>query len=201
MQVKAQLKNLRIAPRKVQLVAELIKGLEVNEAIAQLEATIKRGTDPVEKLLKSAIANAENNFGLDKDNLYIFDIQVGEGARLKRWMPRAYGRASQILKRTSHIYLTLDEVIEGKNRKSKEEMEKERKKREEARKKMEKEMREAQEKEEKALEKEEKYVEAKIAADKEDKKEENIKRDFNKGKGDGRGKKGWMSKVFQRKSM
>jgi large subunit ribosomal protein L22 len=189
MKVKAQLKNLRIAPRKVQLVAELIKGLEVNEAIVQLENLVKRANDPMEKLLKSAIANAENNFGMDKDNLYVFDVQVGEGARLKRWMPRAYGRASQILKRTSHIYLTLDEVIEGKNRKSKEQMEKERKKREEARKKMEKEIMEAQEKEAKNLEAGEVN------------KEENVQKDFRKGKDTGRGKKGWMNKIFQRKSM
>lgn len=192
MRVTAKLKNLRIAPRKVQLITELIKGLEVNEAIVQLENTVKRSSEPVGKLLRSAIANAENNSGLDKDNLYVFDIKMGEGPRLKRWTPRAYGRASQILKRTSHIYLTLDEVVEGKNRKSKEQMEKEKKKREEVRKKMEKEMLETQEKEAK---------ESESAGKGEEKKEEALPRNFRKGKESGRGKKGWMNKIFQRKSM
>ncbi len=80
----------------------------------------------MEKLLQSAMANAENNFGLDKDNLFVSNIQVGGGPSLKRWLPRAQGRATLILKRTSQIDLELEERVEGKNRKSKEQMEKER---------------------------------------------------------------------------
>jgi hypothetical protein len=69
-----------------------------------------------EKLLKSAVANAENNFGLDKNNLYIKDIVVNEGPKLKRWLPRAYGRASLILKRTSTVEIILEEKVKGKGR-------------------------------------------------------------------------------------
>jgi len=140
MKVIAKLNNLRISPRKVRLVTNSIKGIDVDDAIISLGNLIKRSGTPVEKLLKSAIANAENNFGLDKNNLYIYDIQVGEGPVLKRWLPRAFGRATGLLKRSSKIKLVLEERIEGKNRKTKEQMEKEKKKREEERKKIEKDM-------------------------------------------------------------
>jgi large subunit ribosomal protein L22 len=186
MKVEAKLNNLRISPRKVRLVAGLIKGLDVAEALIQLENTVKRSSPIFEKLLKSAVANAENNFGLDRDNLYIFNIETGEKAKLKRWMPRAYGRASQILKRTSVIKLTLEERIEGKGRKTKEQMEKIKKEREEARKKMEKEAREEREKSEKEEVKSEKEVPFREKREEEEKKKT--------------GGKGWMKKVFQRKS-
>lgn len=191
MKVTATLNNLRTSPRKVRLVANLIKGMDANVALTQLSHTVKKTSDDVSKLLSSAIANAENNFGLDRDNLFVTDIQVGEGPRLKRWLPRAHGRATLILKRTSKIFLTLEEKVEGKNRKSKEQLEKERKAREEARKKMEEEMIKEQEAE---LEKADaKNVEAKA--------EKTVapKREGSKG-----AKKGaestWMNKVFQRKS-
>ena len=74
----------------------------MSEALVQLKNTIKRSNPRLEKLLNSAVANAENNFGLDKNNLYIYNIQIGEGPTLKRWMPRAHGRATTILKRTSN---------------------------------------------------------------------------------------------------
>jgi large subunit ribosomal protein L22 len=119
MKTTAKLKNLRVSPRKVRLVTNLIKGMDVNNALVQLVHVVKGSSTPVEKLLKSAIANAENNFGLDKDNLFISDVQVGEGPSMKRWLPRAHGRATQLIKRTSHIYLTLDERVEGKGRKVK----------------------------------------------------------------------------------
>lgn len=140
MKVTAKLNNLRISPRKVRLVADSIKGMDADVAVIGLGNMTKKSSMPIEKLLKSVIANAENNFGLDRSNLYIYDIWVGEGPVLKRWLPRAFGRATTLLKRTSKINIVLEERIEGKNRKTKEQMEKEKKKREEDRKKMEKEM-------------------------------------------------------------
>jgi len=93
MKVSAKLKNLRIAPRKVGLVAKLIRGLDVEDALNQLEVHIKKSSPYMKKLLKSAISNAENNFGIDKDNMYIADVVVGAGPMLKRFQPRAMGRS------------------------------------------------------------------------------------------------------------
>jgi large subunit ribosomal protein L22 len=138
MKVSAKLKNLRIAPRKVRLTSGLIKGMDVTEALSQLETHVKRSNPYMQKLLESAISNGGNNFGLDKNNLYVFDVIVNAGSTLKRWMPKAYGRAGQILKRTSKIEIILDERVEGKGRKSKEQMEKEKQSRAEERKKAEK---------------------------------------------------------------
>src|SRR4030042_5252637 len=101
MEVKASLNNLRRSPRKVRLVADLVRGLDVRNAQNQLDFLVKGSSSEFENLLQGAIANAENNFGLSKDNLYIKDVIVNEGAKLKRWLPRAHGRASLILKRTS----------------------------------------------------------------------------------------------------
>ncbi len=117
MQVSAKLKNLRRSPRKIRLVADMLKGLSAKEAQNQLKFTLKGSVPNFEKLLKSAISNAENNFGLDKDNLFVKNISVNEGPKLKRWLPRAYGRASLILKRTSNIEIILEELVEGKGRK------------------------------------------------------------------------------------
>jgi large subunit ribosomal protein L22 len=179
MKVNAKLNNLRIAPRKSKLVADLIKGLDVLEALDQLEAHVKRTSPHMKKLLLSAIANAENNFGLDKNNLYVYEARIGAGPTMKRWMPKAFGRAGEILKRTSKIEIILEERVEGKNRKTKEEMEAEMKKREKDRKKEEKEQKETQEKSNKDL----------------DKKggEERAKKETPN--------KGWAKKIFQRKSM
>lgn len=110
MKVTAKLNNLRISPRKVRESADLIRGCEVSEALYRLESAPRRCSQDLSKLIKSAIANAENNFDLNKDNLYIFEIEVNEGPTMKRWMPRAYGRATQILKRTSKVNLTLEEL-------------------------------------------------------------------------------------------
>ena len=107
--VTAQLNNLRIAPRKVRLVADRVRGQRVIEAIGMLEYDLRRTAEPMKKLLKSAVANAQNNFNLKSENLYITDITVGEGPTLKRWTPRAYGRATKILKRTSRISVVLSE--------------------------------------------------------------------------------------------
>ena len=103
-----------MAPRKVRVVANLIKGLNINQARAQLRALPKRASGPVLKTLNSAVANAEHNFQLSKDNLYIAKIFVDGGPMLKRWMPRAMGRASAIQKKTSHLTVILGERIAAK---------------------------------------------------------------------------------------
>ena len=105
--VKAKLKYLRISPRKVRLVVDLIRGLKVVEAEKQLRFLNKRAARPILKLLKSAIANAGKN-NLTKENLRIVNILVDAGPSLKRWMPRAMGRATPIMKRTSHITMILE---------------------------------------------------------------------------------------------
>jgi large subunit ribosomal protein L22 len=117
MKVSAQLNNLRKSPRKVRLVASMLKGIPVKEAEEQLKFLVKGSAPNFMKLLKSAVANAENNLGLDKDNLFIKDVIVNESKKLKRWLPRAHGRASLLLKRTSDIKIILEELVEGKGRK------------------------------------------------------------------------------------
>ncbi|GGD03428.1 50S ribosomal protein L22 [Thalassobacillus devorans] len=113
MQAKAVAKTVRIAPRKVRIVIDLIRGKNVGEAIGILNNT-RRGASPVvEKVLKSAIANAEHNYELDPENLYISEAYVNEGVTMKRFRPRAMGRASQINKRTSHITVVVSEKKEG----------------------------------------------------------------------------------------
>ena len=111
MTVTAKLRNLRIAPRKVRLVVELLKNKPVQEAQAILTFTTKKATKPLLKLLNSAVANARNNFQLEPANLYISKITVDEGTKFKRWMPRARGQASEIQKKTSHITLVLSDRI------------------------------------------------------------------------------------------
>ena len=114
MKVDAKLNYLRIAPRKVRLVVDLIRGRKVSEAEDRLKFVKKRAAKPVDKLLKSAIANAEHNFDLKKDNLYISEIKVDQGPTLKRWRARARGAANEIQKKTSHITIVLDEIEAGK---------------------------------------------------------------------------------------
>jgi len=110
MEVRAKLRYLKIAPRKVRLVIDLIRGLPLAEARNQLKFVHKRAAKPILKLLESAVANAKNNFNLDENNLYIKKITADEGPKLKRWRPRAYGRATQILKRSTHVTIILDEM-------------------------------------------------------------------------------------------
>ncbi|AHF57419.1 50S ribosomal protein L22 [Spiroplasma eriocheiris CCTCC M 207170] len=100
---------IRISPRKVSLVADLIRNKKVGEAIVILDNTNKKSSVPVKKLVKSAVANAVNNNGLDADKLFIKEIFVNEGPTLKRFRPRAHGRAYEILKRTSHITITVSD--------------------------------------------------------------------------------------------
>ncbi|GAB1159559.1 MULTISPECIES: 50S ribosomal protein L22 [Paenibacillus] len=109
MEAKAHAKFIRIAPRKVQLVVDLIRGKQVGEAVAILRHTPKSASPIVEKLLNSAIANAEHNYSMDVNNLVISQAYVNQGPTMKRFRPRAMGRASRINKRTSHITLVVSE--------------------------------------------------------------------------------------------
>ena len=107
MKVKASLNYLRISPRKIRLIASLISGMKVTDALREMEYLRKRGSEPVLKLLKSAVANAEHNFQLKKDDLVVSEAVVNQGPVLKRMMPRALGRSAQIRKRTSHLSIVL----------------------------------------------------------------------------------------------
>ena len=119
MQYKFHLNNLRIAPRKVRLVANLIKKSSALSAQTQLKFQSKKAALPILKLLKSAVSSAANNFNLSSENLYIANIFVDEGQKLKRFRPRAFGRAGAIHKKTSHITLILEEKIMPGIKKSK----------------------------------------------------------------------------------
>jgi len=103
MEAKAIAKTVRIAPRKARLVADLIRGKKVGEAYAILKNTDKKASEIIEKVLRSAIANAEHNLNLDVDTLIVKEAFVNEGTTLKRFRARAKGSASRINKRTSHI--------------------------------------------------------------------------------------------------
>lgn len=109
MEIRAHAKFVRNAPRKVRLVADTIRGLGIADALARLRFIPKSASLPVMKLLQSAVANAENNFHLKSENLFIKSILVNEGPRLKRFQPRAFGRATVIRKRMSHVHITLEE--------------------------------------------------------------------------------------------
>lgn len=109
MEAKASLRHARIAPRKVQIVLDLIRNKPANQAMAIIKHTPKAACEPLEKLLKSAVANAENNCNMDKNNLYVSECYVTPGPTMKRIRPRAQGRAFQILKRTSHVFVTVKE--------------------------------------------------------------------------------------------
>lgn len=109
MDVIAHVRNLRMSPRKVRLVADLIRGKRVSDAEAELRFIPKAAALPVRKLLASAAANASHNFKLVKDTLVIKSITVNQGPTLKRFRPRAMGRAAPIRKRTSHITIILSE--------------------------------------------------------------------------------------------
>lgn len=111
MQVKASLNNLRVSPKKVRLVVGLVRGMDVQTAQNQLAVLNKGTAKDILKLINSAIANGEHNFGLDKNNLFIKHIVVGGCYTMKRWLPRAFGRASMIRKKTSRVNLILDEKI------------------------------------------------------------------------------------------
>ncbi|MGI9118513.1 MAG: 50S ribosomal protein L22 [Minisyncoccia bacterium] len=105
--MKAILENYRQSPRKVRLVANLIKGKSVEEAVVELDFLAKRAADPLKKLLNSAVANATNNHKADKEQLYVESVMVNKGITLKRFMPRARGSASPIHKHTSQVIIIL----------------------------------------------------------------------------------------------
>lgn len=109
MQTQAQLHYLRVTPRKTRLVADLIRGKKVQDALDILAFSKRRVAKNLHKLLKSAISNAENSGRVDTDLLYIKTIMVDQGPTLKRSMPRARGSADQLQKKTSHIKLVLEE--------------------------------------------------------------------------------------------
>ncbi|MCI5567825.1 MAG: 50S ribosomal protein L22 [Veillonellaceae bacterium] len=109
MEAKATAKYVRIAPRKVRVVMDLIRGKNVQDAFAILKFTPKVGAEAIEKVLKSAVANAENNFDMNEDNLYVSEAYVDQGPTLKRIHPRSRGQAFKILKRTSHITVVVAE--------------------------------------------------------------------------------------------
>jgi large subunit ribosomal protein L22 len=195
MEVKAKLKHLKISPRKARLVVDIVRGMEVEKALDQLKFVNKKATKPIEKLIKSCISNAEHNFELEKNNLFIKEIKIDEGPTLHRWMPRAFGRATPIRKRTSHVNLVLAEIKDGGEKKAKKQKIDEPVKLGE----MQKEPFEKKKQTSKKL-------------DKKEKKDENSKDEKEKEvidpRGDGKGKhtkiegdsKGFVDKVFRRKT-
>jgi large subunit ribosomal protein L22 len=110
MEVRAVGKYLRVSPHKARLVADLVRGKSVDEALTVLKFTPKKSGRLINKTLRSAIANAENTQMMDVDTLFIKKILIDEGPRLKRWRPRAMGRATRILKKMSHITVVLAEM-------------------------------------------------------------------------------------------
>ena len=110
-QAKATLKYARISSRKVKIVADLIKGKDIDEALAIVKFTPKASSEMLEKLLKSAIANAENNHNMAHEKLYVADIYANQGPTLKRIRPAAKGSAVRIRKRTSHVTIVLKERV------------------------------------------------------------------------------------------
>ena len=109
MEAKAHIKYSRISPRKVQIVCDLIRGKDVRTAQGILMATPKAASELMLKLLKSAVSNAENNHNMDPEKLYVSETYANPGPILKRFMPRAQGRAYRINKRTSHITIVVAE--------------------------------------------------------------------------------------------
>lgn len=113
METTSRLNSLRLAPRKVRVVVDTIRGKDVVKAVAQLEHLVRRPANPILKLLNSAIANAEQNFQMVRENLFVKKVFVNEGVKLKRYMPRAQGRATPIHKTLSRVTIVLDERVAG----------------------------------------------------------------------------------------
>ncbi|MSU75437.1 MAG: 50S ribosomal protein L22 [Candidatus Magasanikbacteria bacterium] len=120
LEVTAQLRYYRMGPRKMRLLVDLVRGKRAERALSIFSVINKRGALPLRKLLASAIANAKHNHSLVSENLYIKSMTVDGGPVLKRWMPKAHGRATPVRERTSHIKLTLG-VLEKKEKKTKKE--------------------------------------------------------------------------------
>ncbi|CCO07804.1 50S ribosomal protein L22 [Desulforamulus hydrothermalis] len=113
MEARAVAKFIRVSPRKARMVVDLIRGKKLNEALAILRYTPNKAAAAVTKVVKSAAANAEHNYDMDKDELVITKIYVDQGPSLKRMMPRAMGRADIIKRRTSHITVVVSDKKEG----------------------------------------------------------------------------------------
>ncbi|MDD5987829.1 MAG: 50S ribosomal protein L22 [Eubacteriales bacterium] len=109
MEAKAVAKYVRMSPIKLKPVTDLVRGKDLNEALTILKFTPGKGAELVEKVVRSAAANAENNFEMDPENLYVAEIYANQGPTMKRWRAGSQGRASIILKRSSHIGVTLKE--------------------------------------------------------------------------------------------
>ena len=109
MEARAIAKHIRIAPRKIRIVVDLIRGKNIGEAFAILKFKPKVGAEVVGKVLKSAVANAEENYDMNVDNLYVSEVFVDQGPTLKRIHPRSRGQAFKILKRTSHVTVVVKE--------------------------------------------------------------------------------------------
>ena len=109
MEAKAIAKYVRMSPSKIKPVTDLVRGKDLNEALTILKFTPGRGAELVEKVVQSAAANAENNFDMNPDELYVAEVYANQGPTMKRFRAGAQGRASMILKRTSHIGVTLKE--------------------------------------------------------------------------------------------
>lgn len=110
MDVTAQLRYYRMGPRKLRLVVDLVRGHSVTRASTILAVLNKKGARPILKLINSAVANASHNHKLPTDKLFVKQITVDGGPMLKRWMPKAHGRATPVRERTSHVMLTLAEL-------------------------------------------------------------------------------------------
>lgn len=103
MEAKAVAKYMRISPRKMKFVCDMVRGKQIDEALVILKFHNSKGAEILEKVVKSAVANAENNYDMDRDRLYVSEVYANQGPTLKRWRPRAKGSAYKILKRTSHV--------------------------------------------------------------------------------------------------
>lgn len=103
-EARASALNVRVTPRKARLVIDLVRGKDVKVALGILKNVNKAASEPVSKVIRSAAANAVNNFGMDEANLYVADIYANDGMRIKRYLPRAKGSASGLVKRTCHLY-------------------------------------------------------------------------------------------------
>jgi large subunit ribosomal protein L22 len=177
MEIKVKNRFIKMSSKKLRLVANLIRGAKVDVALNQLKFANKKAVEPIAKLLKSAIASAEHDFEMDKNNLFVKEIRIDEGGMLKRWTPKAHGSATPIRKRLSHINIIVGELAaSGITAAKKKEIEA-------------------------PISLEEMVKEGEKAA-KSDKGGKDIKKD-SAGKDlkkDGMGKKGFVNKMFQRKS-
>lgn len=109
MEARAIAKHIRISPRKMKPIADLVRGKNANEAIAILKFTPRKGASILKKVIESAVANAENNHGMDLESLYVSEVYANQGPTMKRWKAGSMGKANPILRRTSHVGVVLKE--------------------------------------------------------------------------------------------